>query len=265
MAVRMVLVSLVASLGLNLPNSDDLNRWTRPTHVWLDTQLAAWDARMPTGTQAFVYFAESDVPEPAAVRQVAEPAVSPVTVVKDAPADLEDVFAEVFPSGEAPAAEPTAPALVSDADFAIAMTDVVALFTVDSNADAEIAATETAIASEPTKDAKEELVPEISDQLAAEIAAVFETETECLLKSSEPAEPTFEPLVVAVDLSDDFAYELNRLSDGRELHDSLPATVREEANSTRSDRIVHAFRLTREAALAWANLLHAPAVVTISH
>ena len=263
MALRMVLVSFVASLGLSLPTSDDMSRWTKSTHVWLDTKLAAWDARMPSGTQAFVYYAESDFPDRIAMSESPKSGSSTNAVADNDLADLEDIVADDFPVEEAPKAESPTPAMISDADFATAMNDVVAIFTADSASNAP--KQEAVVAAETPKTIETEPGAGISDRLAEQMAALFETETACLLKSSEPASPLFEPMVVAENLDNDFAYELNRKSDGRELHETAVSISPNESDPAAGDRIIRAVRLTREAALAWANLLHAPAVVTISH
>ena len=65
---------------------------------------------------------------------------------------------------------------------------------------------------------------------------------------------------VGADLYPGVAFALNREAEGLQ-HDS-PATA-EPAGS--GNRLTQAVRLTREAVQAWANLLHGPAVVVISH
>ena len=265
MALRMVLVSFVASLGLSLPTSEDMGRWTKSTRNWLDSRLAAWDARMPSGTQAFVYYAESDFPDTAAVNESPKPASEAETTAEKNLADLEDVLGDDFNEEATLATETTTPAIISDADFAAAMNDVVVTFTADlAPATTTPAAVAVAVAETP-KTTEVEPATEISDKLAEEMASLFKTETQNLMESSKPAPPLFEPMVVAENLDNDFAYELNRKSDGRELHEIAVSPSSTESTPATADRVIRAFRLTREAALAWANLLHAPAVVTIGH
>ena len=117
------------------------------------------------------------------------------------------------------ATETTTPAIISDADFAAAMNDVVVTFTADlAPATTTPAAVAVAVAETP-KTTEVEPATEISDKLAEEMASLFKTETQNLMESSKPAPPLFEPMVVAENLDNDFAYELNRKSDGRELHE----------------------------------------------
>ena len=296
MAVRMVLVSLVASLGLSLPTSDDFHRWTSSTHEWLDTQLAAWDSRMPSGTQAFVYYAEGEFPEAAAVVEPqvkaesesvvaapeaiaapeiaeeevfydvedpkTEPTLSPVvTETIEAPKTEPTISPVASEKVETPKTEPTLSPVASDRDFELAMTDVLAVFATDrASVDVENEAVATATPA-PTEPVAQEV---ISDRLAEEMVALFEMENRCLVNPAEPARGT-ENIAVSDEINRDATQELNGKADGGEAQQEAVAAEPAEGDNARARRIIQAVKLTREAALAWANLLHAPAVVTINH
>src|SRR5262245_46744904 len=53
MMLRLVMVSLVAALGLELPTRSDLDDWAQAGRCWCEARLADWDARMPSGPDAF--------------------------------------------------------------------------------------------------------------------------------------------------------------------------------------------------------------------
>jgi hypothetical protein len=47
MALRLALVSVVASLGMALPGERDLEVWTCSAQCWMNARLAEWDAWLP--------------------------------------------------------------------------------------------------------------------------------------------------------------------------------------------------------------------------
>lgn len=53
MLLRVMLVGLVTSLGLELPTEGDLDAWKQSGRDWCQTRLAEWDARMPADASAF--------------------------------------------------------------------------------------------------------------------------------------------------------------------------------------------------------------------
>jgi hypothetical protein len=89
---------------------------------------------------------------------------------------------------------------------------------------------------------------------------------------------TFEPIELPADLGSGMAYELNRASEGlgiippevRELGETRPRSqgneraAHSEAKMNEDPSIGKAARLTRDAALAWVNLLTGPAPVEMT-
>src|SRR5438094_164558 len=75
-------------------------------------------------------------------------------------------------------------------------------------------------------------------------------------EASPAGTPKVEPIEESDDLYAGIAYALNREAEG------IAAVAVTAAPQT--DQWAQALRLTREAAFAWANLLHGPAVVTIA-
>jgi hypothetical protein len=72
MALRLVLVGVVASLGLTLPSKGTLDCWSRSSQAWLNARLAEWESRKPVDEGAFVFVAEPV--EPARLAHADEPA-----------------------------------------------------------------------------------------------------------------------------------------------------------------------------------------------
>ncbi len=69
MALRLILVGVVAGLGLNLPARESVQAWKHSAETWVYSCLAEWDARMPTDEKAFVVVAEptaapAEIPAP---------------------------------------------------------------------------------------------------------------------------------------------------------------------------------------------------------
>jgi len=54
MMLRLVLVSIAASLGIQPPDVEQVQSWADGVQVWTTSQLAAWDSRMPGGEGAFL-------------------------------------------------------------------------------------------------------------------------------------------------------------------------------------------------------------------
>jgi hypothetical protein len=64
MALRLVLVGVVASLGLSLPSGETLEAWTRSSQAWINARLAEWESRRTVDEGAFVFVAKGDDPAP---------------------------------------------------------------------------------------------------------------------------------------------------------------------------------------------------------
>lgn len=202
MALRLVMVSMVAGLGLTLPTTEQLSDWKDSAGRWVGGKLAEWDARMPAGERAFLFVNEPDpISVPVPEVPVAEVVGSvPVASPQDAPRVEESPLGVIVPPEPAddPASvlveEMVAPAVVevasADASFDTAMAEVLADFQSDH-------------------------------------ALRAESEASSAVRVQARNEPNEDGKAVAA-------------------------------------RVVRAVDLTREAILAWARLLHAPATVAIA-
>jgi hypothetical protein len=106
--------------------------------------------------------------------------------------------------------------------------------------------------------AQEELVASLSVDLTPVEPAPKAPPSEAEATAAPSEAPKFDPMEVGDDLYPGLAFALNRAAEGIVLAPPAPA-------SSRGEQWAQAIRLTREAAFAWANLLHGPAVVAIEH
>jgi len=97
MMLRLVLVSIAASLGIQPPDVEKVRSWADNAQVWTANQLAAWDSRMPSGEEAF--FADAVVSSDEAGASSAPFAESRTSIaretVADRVADSDAAFAAV--------------------------------------------------------------------------------------------------------------------------------------------------------------------------
>jgi hypothetical protein len=318
MALRLILVSLVAGLGLTLPTGGQLSALKETAHKWVSARLAEWDAQMPADESAFVFVADS-APRAAETAAVPTPAPAPsnqvpaadVAARTDRHADERIPASSPSPSPDVVAGllAPTAPSALFEEEFGFD------LLTLDGDGTAPTVSDEPAVeapfvpeccrhversparaleactvaiapAAAPVKTAGPRFDPiEISDDLYPGVAYALNREAEGVSpESALTATPNpksrnqFEPMEVADDLYSGFAYALNREADGLNLPSpsvskALTSTGTEEFDRASEaklfelqtgDRLTRAVRLTREAVVAWASLLHGPAVVTIA-
>jgi hypothetical protein len=234
MGLRLILVSVVAGLGVSLPGADDFNAWSLRAQDWMNAKLAEWDAPYPNEGGAFVF--DADASEPATI----EPAPAPASPRAEATGADFDAVQEEIVAGFAADLTPATPApkviLVEDSPA--------------------LAETPT---SGPSFDAiQEEIVSGFMADLipAGNAPEAFAAGPEP--KPSPAGTPKVEPIDEPDDLYAGIAYALNREADG------LAAAPVPAAAAPQTDQWAQAIRLTREAAFAWANLLHGPAVVTIA-
>jgi hypothetical protein len=231
MGLRLILVSVVAGLGLSLPNGDDLDAWSLRVRDWMVEKLAEWDAPEPGEGGASIFEADA----------------------------LESTTTEPAPATPSIRAEPTG------AGFDAVQEEMLAGFAADSTPispaseglpDENTVATINASKPEPDFDGIQEeivagfLADLVPDALAAEAAPAA--------AKPEPAEA---PKPASLEDSDElYAGLADRLNREAEGIGAEPVTA---AVAPRSEQWAQALRLTREAAFAWANLLNAPAVVSI--
>ena len=126
MGLRLVLVSVVASLGVSLPSAEEVGAWKGAARCWVNDQLASWTRSMPDGEDAFASAPATEPQAPTASKVEAD-------AVADARPEAAPAPAETRPE---PAADAVAASNVEkpgspDAAFDAAQADVVALFVAD--------------------------------------------------------------------------------------------------------------------------------------
>ncbi|SIO17687.1 hypothetical protein SAMN05444166_2837 [Singulisphaera sp. GP187] len=263
MVLRLILVGLVIGLGLSMPPRRDLDTLSRSAQHWVNDRLAEWDPQTTSDQGVYV---------------------------------LVDDPAETSLPLSAPALT-----LVSDEEFAGVVDDSVALFAQDVLAattremDQLVKSSDQLAVSDPSKSLAIDLPTEPAALQSEEanpldlIELVFEGWAEAMPLSmpvewveaneSNPLDLAFEELIettvtqfdqdasalaaltleIHQDRDPGEAAALDRSSDGNEA-----ATVATVATGRGENRLTNAVRLTREAVVAWASLIHGPAVVTIS-
>ncbi|MFO0950381.1 MAG: hypothetical protein U0835_04380 [Isosphaeraceae bacterium] len=252
MALRLVLVSAVASLGLTLPTGGQVLGWKESAQMWVSSKLAEWDAQMPVDERAF---APADSSPPAAGTQLAGP-TSPASPKHDLETCYVDEATDAWMSllsGRSHDHLSERPVLAAAPEPAVETSAVVVFEPI-----------------EPTED------------LYAGVAYALNRDAEglnlprFLPVAARPAPkprptPTFEPIEVGDDLYPGVAYALNRGAEGLNLEAGIPSqrassvahSPTRQKPAPGGSRFSVAVRLTREAMIAWASVLHGPAVVTI--
>lgn len=294
MGLRMILVGVVACLGLTMPTGEQIESCKVSAQTWMNARIAEWDAPLPADENAFVLVAEptatdADEATPASGTPALETpnaTAAPVTAATETPTDsrpaakpvstiasndLADGLAaptvpmafeetDLTPATASPAPEPTA----SDAGFDAAQNDVLSAFERDRpEAAAPVA---LAPAFEPI---------EVGENLDTGVAYALNHAAEGLSITGTAGVPhpstRFEPMENGEDLYSGVAYDLNRGAEGLEtaaptVTSRVTLAQNGQTNAPGStNRLTHAVRLTRDAMNAWANLLHGPAVVLITH
>lgn len=301
MALRVLLVGLVAGLGLTLPTGGRTESLGTVFRGWVNARLAEWDARENFDARDFVLI---DEPLPVLRATPSAPPESLANVVSHEPiaAVIDAHPAAIAGLGEA-LDVPTAPAnpddheieltdsrkseelnaamFVAQADFLDGLrADASARAALDTDFNAAQALVVAAFCAdqESAKPLLETKVPDprfepidAPDDLYAGIAYSLNKGAEGVespVVSVVPAR-ALEPIDVLEDLYTGTAYALNRQSEGLDVATPCPAPtqlVGERTVSVGGDgRLSQAVRLTREAVYAWASLLHGPAVVTLAH
>ena len=303
MGVRLILVSVVAGLGLTLPTAKQMTSLKDSAQSWVNARLAEYDARMPADEKAFIYVADAapvpeSKPEPVASTATEAPTVAPATdtnavpKTSAAPATITPATPEVLATG---IDTPTAPMNLDEIEI-VSATPVID--TVSKVEDLDIAFNEAQVQTltnfaadmmtivgledaMPTIESKPDPVVAVqppmtdlneTDEVQEGLTYLFQPEPQTVpaRAEAEAASAEISALVVGDDLYSGIAFSLNRGSEGlnslldAELPHERSAVVQFESPGSGST-LSQAVKLTREAVYAWANLLHAPAVVTISH
>lgn len=297
MGLRLILVGVVAGLGLTLPTGKQFEAWKVSAQTWMNARLAEWDEPMPADESAFVLIAEptataadasqpplaSETPAPeirteSAHAETAAPEI-PAASQPAVPTDLAlglDLPTAPMPIEETdPKPAPAGPSTTLGLDGAFDVAQHAVLSDFRRHQPATVA---TSNSEGPTATGTAARSPrfgpvELDENLYAGVAYALNHGADGLTVPPTDARPSrgFEPLEVGNDLYTGVAYELNRKAEGLDPS-TAPETTRltlAQVGETKSlesaDRLTHAVRLTREAMNAWANLLHGPAVVLITH
>ncbi len=259
MALRLLLVSVVASLGLTLPGEREVESWYDMAQAWANATVMQWDTHcVAEGGRTALDFrpglceARGSVREDSAFHAVMEEMV------------------QTFSSGPpaAPAGEERAANLATSTfEPAVLGDDLYTGTAYVLNRDSEGLDISRQVTGEP------EGPPQIGsvamgEETPADVTRVSgrgETGPDRRLAEAASGRrgEVFEPMVVGDDLYVGVAYDLNRASEGLSLaSEGLPSPSLADASPV--SRLSVALRLTREAVFAWSNLLHGPAVVAIS-
>lgn len=277
--LRLVLVGLVAALGFNWPSRRDLDTLARATERWMNDRIAAWDSQTTADSGSYVFeIAPAPLAEPIALNSRSEPEERVEPTQGPSASTSDELFAEVqtetvaefsqdefrrlgasrpiaweeLPSPALPTAlavePPVAPeVLVSDDStgftdsFDEPSRDAIAEF-----AAAEVEGLEPLVA-----------VDAAFDGVLDEMVDGFDQDTSLLVKQAEVGRDT--PLERGGEFKAGDVYALNSHSDK-----TPPAESVGEAKKGKENRLTNAVRLTREAVVAWASLLHGPAVVIVA-
>src|SRR5689334_1352202 len=98
MGLRLLLVGMVASLGIDLPNAHNLRDWAQSGRTWLCVQLDDWNAWVPSGDELCLT-APPRLPDPAAQAAAQAPQTT-VEIINDEEftAVLDEVVADFGPA-----------------------------------------------------------------------------------------------------------------------------------------------------------------------
>lgn len=245
MALRLILVSAVAGLGLSLPSAEQLQTWGHSTQRWINARLADWDARMPADENAFVLVTEpttvlADTPEPIETpAATTTPAPAPTTVHEETSAPATTPTPEAVPvtaSAVPEVAQATSTDLIPTPEavpvIAPAVAEVAQVTPADGldapTAPMALDETESAPAA-PSTPAPQTLDTAFNDAQEGTLSS-FASDAEALAASEAPvATPTpFEPLDVDDNFYPGAAFALNREAEGLCLQSVTAASPRPE-------------------------------------
>jgi hypothetical protein len=246
MALRLILVSMVAGLGVAPPSESELASWAHSVQVWTEARLAEWDGRQPLAGVKF----EADAAAPEA-----EPGFQAL---------LDELWSELAdePEPDAPAGidEPTVSA---DLVFDAVVDEIVAEFARDVIAPPAPLPGPSTLATSQALVEPDRSEAEVQDDPAD---SSLETSEKVVmtgpLVEAEVQGPQYEPFDVGDDLYPGLAYSLNFDADG--IDEPLQADIVDPiATVSDGNQLRDAVRLTRDAVYAWMNLLQSPAIVAI--
>ncbi|SIO64718.1 hypothetical protein SAMN05444166_7379 [Singulisphaera sp. GP187] len=272
MVLRLILVSLVAGLSFDMPTRCELDTMARTAQHWVNTRLAEWESQTQSDDESYVLVADpaqpslptaAATPTPAPVSDVDFTAALNETVALFAQDSLaaqtremdqfvknSDQLAAVEPSKSLAIDLPTEPAAVIAEDPI--STDITELAFEGWAEESALNHPVDVVTSNPTPQldlAFEGVIEETVIQFALDASTIAKSEPDSSDNSLDldAALPISEPLA------------LNQATG--EIQESTPS---DDETGRAENRLTNAVRLTREAVVAWASLLHGPAVVTIA-
>ena len=247
MALRFVLVSAVASLGLSLPEEGEVRTWAAVAQTWAYAGLAEWDAWC-AGQGGAAVLASRPEESLASLPTREDPAFD---------AAMEETW-RLF-STERPAAPAFEPLVVGE--------DLYTGTAYALNRASEGLAVFRRAIGEREAPAEYRAVVVAEESPSGGTNSSSRRESGPVQVFAEAARGRragdFEPMVVGDDLYVGWSYSLNRASEGLGVA-SDGSTLQATTVASRVPQLSVALRLTREAVYAWSKLLHGPAVVAIS-
>lgn len=258
MGLRLLLVSLVAGLGLELPTRQDLERWAHSGQIWLCSTLDEWNAWEPASDEMFCVAAAPMPPAPvpaacaATAAEPAQPQSMPTETTSDSEfAAVVDDMVNRFAADLPATAGATAKTLLAEQPAAPTATPSAPAFEpLDAPADlypgvAYALNREAEGVAPPAQEPADVTGPVLPVEPAPEPASLAEAETETQTATSATVQP---PDLVPANEPKPVGHPVGQ-------HLALLAPGRQ--------RLAAAIRLTGEALEAWASLLEGPAVVSI--
>ncbi|WP_406696619.1 hypothetical protein V5E97_37105 [Singulisphaera sp. Ch08] len=244
MVLRLILVSLVAGLGCDMPTRHELDTMAQSAQQWVNTRLADWDFQTTSDDESYVL--------------IADPAQTTLPPAAPAPAPVSDNdFAGVLAENVALFAQDELASSTREMDQFVKNGDQLA--TVDSSKSLAID-----LPTAPADMVIDESIPTDITEIAFEGWNQESTE-------SHPGEVVSSTPAHQLDLAFDGVIEETITSfavDAATLAASTPSpdndSFETDVRGKAENRLTNAVRLTREAVVAWASLLHGPAVVTIA-
>lgn len=274
MVLRLVLVGLVAGLALSMPSRRDLDTMARTAQHWANDRLAEWDTETLADSGAYVFAVD---PAEAALSVVApaRPLVSDeefavalndsvALFAQDALAGETRETDQSIKSGAQLAALDSSKSIVIDLELPTEPVAIIGDESLDHTDLTELVFegwAEATNRNKPVELASSNLSTDLDLVFEEVIEATvirFDRDTSALVATARASSD--EPLEMSEDLGTDETYALNRIAD--RVQESTAAAAAEVDRS--ENQLTNAVRLTREAVVAWASLIHGPAVVTIS-
>jgi hypothetical protein len=278
MVLRLILVSIVAGLGATPPTESEVGDWSHTVQIWLDARLSEWCVCLPLNEPALrapapanqvaplddewlAFFDEEptlQAPAPAPARN------SDTEKVADGGLDaLDDELRAFF--GEEPAVvlpDPIEDAVAAERAFEAIVDEMVAVFS-QGETGSRAAVAETLVQDSATRQAEVDELERAYVEAEAELAKaltdpIVSTPAMTLLPAREDK---------ARELGDEF--DLGPAPGPTQTAETIgtPALALEEAppvgHPAAADPLRDAVRLTRQAALAWMNVLHGPALAAL--